>query len=911
MINVDIVKNCLSHFKLSDNQLGKFFSIKKLADQGFERVMKLPMSLKIILESLIRNYDDNIVTAEHILSLINWVPGENASGEIPFFVARIILQDYSGLPLLNDMSAMRDALEKLNKSPLLVNPVIPTSLVIDHTTETNHTGKKNALQLNMEIEFYNNQERYQFFKWAATAFNNLKIIPPGSGIIHQINLEYLVKGIFSNSAGVFYPDTLVGTDSHTTMSNGIGIVGWGVGGIEAETAMLGAPILLAIPDVVGVHLSGQLNAGVTATDLTLTITEILRKANIEGKIVEYFGSGVTTLTAQERATIANMAPDYGAMMGLFPIDERTIQYYYETGREPDAVVNIHNYYNAQMLFGVPQLGDCNYGRVINIHLNDIRSSIAGPKRPQDRINLECAKSAFDAILIKSKAEDGYGYPDTALNHLIKFNNHGETVAHGDIIIAAITSCTNTSNPYLLMTAGLLAKKACQKGLRVKSHIKTSLAPGSKAVTEYLEKAGLLEYLERLGFFLAGYGCTTCVGNVGEINQDFEKVVKDHNLVVSSVLSGNRNFEARIHSSVRANFLMSPPLVIAFSIAGTIRINLLEEALGVDQAGLPVFLKDIWPSSSEIEQALQSAMDPSIYQQVYHSITQGDINWKNISTQHNAQPCYAKPNSSFITKPPFFENFSIQPTPLSDIYNARALLILGDSITTDHISPVGKIDLTSPSGQYLLAQGVLPQDLGNYGARRGNHEVMLRGTFANVRLRNKILHDVEGAYTINMLTNQQASIYETAMEYQKSGIASIVFAGTEYGSGSARDWAAKGTQLLGIKVVIANSFERIHRSNLVGMGIIPCQLKNGMKVEDLKLTGFEKFDILGIETLKEKRELSLLIKGQHSNNTQTLPLVPRLDNDFELAYIYHGGIMLYTLRELLSKNEAHGTNGISE
>lgn len=899
---INIVKSCLCDFNLSGTEIGRFFSLKKLAACGFEQVLKLPMSLKVMLESLLRHYDNDIVTIEHILDLINWVPGRGTANEIPFFVSRVILQDYSGLPLLNDMSAMRMVVTELGKSALMINPMVPTCLVIDHSIEAYYTRRKDALQLNMNIELQQNSERYEFLKWAATAFKNLEIIPPGSGIIHQINLEYLAKGISHDSFFTYYPETIIGTDSHTTMSNGLGIVGWGVGGIEASSAMLGIPMFLTVPDVVGVHLTGELKSGVTTTDLVLTITEILRKAKVTGKIIEYFGCGVSSLTAQERATIANMAPEYGAMMGLFPVDEKTIQYYKETGRKDDSILEILNYYKAQEWFGVPELGDSNYGSIIEIDLLTICSSIAGPKRPQDRINLSYAKSAFEEILTRSEANDGYGYPPCALKETFKLYDRDETLSHGDIIIAAITSCTNTSNPYLLITAGLLAKNAYQRGLRVKPHITTSLSPGSKTVIAYLEKSGLLEYLEKLGFFLTGYGCSTCVGNVGKLDSELEKLIKENNLVVTSVLSGNRNFESRIHPSVRANFLMSPPLVIAFAIAGTIKIDLLENSLGLDLSGKPVFLKDIWPSAAEIEENLCYSKDPKIYRDTYNSVKTSNPSWNFMCTKKH-DLYYSSPSSNFIINPPFFEDFSVNPPRLEDILNARILLILGDSITTDHISPVGKIEESSPAGQYLLEQGVLPRDFGNYGVRRGNHEVMLRGIFSNARLKNKMLDNIEGAYTINGLTKQKSSIYETAVEYKNAGISSVIFAGEEYGCGSARDWAAKGLKLLGVKVVIANSFERIHRSNLVGMGILPCQLKDHLKIEQLELSGMESIDILGIKSIAYKKELTLIIKSPIKDNVKTISIIPQLENKIELEYIYHGGVMPYVLRNLIMKQES--------
>lgn len=893
--------NCLSEFKLNHaGKLGKFFSLPLLEKNCSTNISRLPVSLRIILESALRNYDGKKITKEHIQSIIDWKANAKRDNEIPFVVARIILQDYTGVPLLADLAAMRGVVKKMGINPDVIEPLVPVSLVIDHSVQTNYTRQESALTLNMQLEFQRNQERYKFMKWGASAFNKLEVVPPGVGIVHQVNLEYLSKGVFSNENNVYYPDTVVGTDSHTTMINGIGIVGWGVGGIEAEAGMLGQPIYFLTPDVVGFHLHGKLRDGVTATDLVLTLTEILRKAKVVGKIVEYFGEGAKCLSAQDRATIANMAPDYGATMGFFPVDEKTIAYYEQTGRTKDEVEKIKNYFEAQKLFGISNNGECDYTQVIELDLNTVFPCVSGPKRPQDRINLSELKTTFEKLLSEPIVNNGYNLSALEIGENASVLNQETKVSHGDILIAGITSCTNTSNPSVLVAAGILAKKACEKGLTVKPYIKTSLTPGSRVVTEYLKNAGLLDSLEKIGFSVAGYGCTTCIGNVGDLDKDIENSVVKNKMIVSAVLSGNRNFEARIHSNIRANFLMSPPLVVAFAIAGTVRINMDKDPLGHDKNGNSVFLKDIWPTSKEIEDALLFAKDSKNYKVLYENLNKDNKLWENIASTELAIYEWDA-NSTYVAEPPFFDEFSMHAKKTINILNARALAILGDSITTDHISPAGSINAKSPAGEYLQNHGVSPKDFNSFGARRGHHEVMLRGTFSNVRIKNKMVPDIEGGYTYCKKNNEVMSIYDAAMLYQKNNIPTIIFAGEEYGTGSSRDWAAKGTQLLGVKAVVAKSFERIHRSNLIGMGVLPCQFKNDQDANSLNITGDEVFDILGLEKLDVNKEIILVIKNNQGHDTHEVPLILRLDTEIEIDYFNQGGILPYVLRQIINSN----------
>ncbi|HEY4697218.1 MAG TPA: aconitate hydratase, partial [Gallionella sp.] len=898
-----------------------------------------------------RNYDGKKISEAHVRQLANWQPNAARTEEIPFVVARIVLQDFTGVPLLVDLAAMRDAAASMGKDPKIIEPLVPVNLVVDHSVQVDHYNSPDALKLNMELEFERNTERYRFMKWGMQAFDTFKVVPPGIGIVHQVNLEYLARGVQhkdSPEGRVYYPDTLVGTDSHTTMINGIGVVGWGVGGIEAEAGMLGQPVYFLTPDVVGVHLKGKLREGVTATDLVLTVTELLRKQKVVGKFVEFFGAGTAALTIPDRATIANMAPEYGATMGFFPVDDVTVNFMRNTGRTEDEVDAFASYFKAQGLYGVPAAGSIDYSSVVELDLNSIEPSLAGPKRPQDRIALSRMKETFNTLFSKPIAENGFNrpaaelgkryttaLPDRSSNVCIPISGGGsqngaqnrsememaddhpsasvrcETademlppveIGHGDVLIAAITSCTNTSNPGVLLAAGLLAKKAVAKGLRVKPHIKTTLAPGSRVVTEYLSNAGLLEPLAQLGFSLAAYGCTTCIGNSGPLDASIEEVIVANDLIAAAVLSGNRNFEARIHANIKANFLASPPLVVAYAIAGRMNINLDSEPLGTGEDGQPVYLKDIWPTGAEIQTVMKYAADPAVYRRLYSDLTKDLPLWNAIAAPTGNR--YQWDDSTYIARPPFFDDFAMATSSIKSISNARALAIFGDSVTTDHISPAGSFKATTPAGKYLQGRGVAIKDFNSYGARRGNHEVMMRGTFANVRIRNLMLppkadgNRIEGGFTL--YKGEQMAIYDAAMKYIAAGTPTVIFAGEEYGTGSSRDWAAKGTQLLGVKAVIAKSYERIHRSNLVGMGVLPLQFKGDTHAAALNLTGEESFDIVGIAgNLKPQQDVLLTIRRK-DGSTEQVPLLLRIDTPIEVDYYRHGGILPYVLRELVSK-----------
>ena len=778
---------------------------------------------------------------------------------------------------------------------------MPVDLVVDHSVQIDHYGNKNALDLNMKLEFQRNRERYQFMKWGMQAFDTFKVVPPGVGIVHQVNLEYLARGVHKKD-GVYYPDTLIGTDSHTTMINGIGVVGWGVGGIEAEAGMLGQPVYFLTPDVVGVHLKGKLRGGVTATDLVLTVTEMLRNAKVVGKFVEFFGEGAASLALPDRATIANMAPEYGATMGFFPVDDATIAYFEGSGRSAEEIDAFKSYFKAQGLYGIPKKGAIDYSQELELDLASVTPSLAGPKRPQDRIELGKVKSKFAELYAQPVADNGFAKKPGDLRKRFKARS-GIEVGSGDVLIAAITSCTNTSNPSVLLAAGLLAKKAVERGLTVKPHIKTSLAPGSRVVTEYLTNAGLLPYLEKLGFFLAGYGCTTCIGNAGPLAEPIEETIVQNDLVCAAVLSGNRNFEARIHPNLRANFLASPPLVVAYAIAGTVLRDLMTEPLGRGKDGKDVWIGDVWPTSDEVSACMKYAMNPKTFQRLYSNPGKDNPLWQGITSA--AGQVYDWPKSSYIAEPPFFDGFGMQPGKIGNITGARALGIFGDSVTTDHISPAGSIKPSSPAGVYLLEHDVPVVDFNSYGARRGNHEVMMRGTFANVRIKNLMLPlkadgaRVEGGVTLMQPSGEALPIYDAAMKYIAQGTPTMVFGGEEYGTGSSRDWAAKGTQLLGVRAVIARSFERIHRSNLVGMGVLPCQFKGADSVATLGIKGDEKFDILGIDgALKPQQDVTLVIKGTDGSRRE-VPVLLRIDTAIEVDYYRHGGIMPYVLRELLA------------
>ncbi|WP_137937937.1 aconitate hydratase AcnA [Chitinivorax sp. B] len=877
-----------------------YYSLPALEAAGIGPVSKLPVSIRLVLESVLRNCDGKKVTEAHIRQLANWQPTVERVDEIPFVVARVVLQDFTGVPLLADLAAMRNVAHSMGKNPKVIEPLVPVDLVVDHSVMIDHQGSPQALRLNMELEFQRNAERYQFMKWGMQAFDTFKIVPPGIGIVHQVNLEYLFRGVQIRD-GVAFPDTLVGTDSHTTMINGVGVVGWGVGGIEAEAGMLGQPVYFLTPDVVGVELKGKLNEGITATDLVLTVTELLRREKVVGKFVEFFGEGAASLTVVDRATIGNMAPEYGATMGFFPVDEKTIDYLRGTGRQEQEIATFEAYFKAQGLFGMPKAGDIQYSKTLQLDLSTIVPSLAGPKRPQDRIPLPAMKDSFNTLFSKPVAENGFNQPANKLGERHATKKEGIDVASGDVLIAAITSCTNTSNPGVLLAAGLLAKKAVEKGLTVNPRIKTSFGPGSRVVTEYLKETGLQPYLDQLGFNIAAYGCTTCIGNAGDLLPEINEAITGHDLVCAAVLSGNRNFEARIHPNLRANFLASPPLVVAFAIAGRVNINLDQEPLGTSKEGQPVYLRDIWPSSDEIHKLMHYAMNPSVFRALYGDFTKDHDLWNAIPAPTGQ--VYSWPASTYIARPPFFDQFGMQPGSIGNIVGAKPLLILGDSVTTDHISPAGSFKPVTPAGKWLQEQGVTPLNFNSYGSRRGNHDVMVRGTFANVRVKNLMLPPkedgsrVEGGFTV--LDGQQTTVYEAAQAYQQRGVPTVVFAGEEYGTGSSRDWAAKGTQLLGIKAVCAKSFERIHRSNLVGMGVLPLQFKGTDSVESLGLTGGETFDVIGVTAdLKPQQDLTLVIT-RADGSKQSIPVLCRIDTPIEVDYYKHGGILPYVLRELLS------------
>src|SRR6266545_3358706 len=895
----------LQRFTTAAGKTGQFYSLPALGKALGVNIARLPVSIRIVLESVLRSCDGNKVTEAHVRQLAAWQPNAARTDEIPFVVARIVLQDFTGVPLLCDLAAMRGVAERMGKNPKVIEPLVPVDLVVDHSVQVDYYGTRNALDLNMKVEFQRNAERYKFLKWGMQAFDTFKVVPPGIGIVHQVNLEYLARGVHQKD-GIYYPDTLVGTDSHTTMINGIGVVAWGVGGIEAEAGMLGQPVYFLTPDVVGVHMKGRLSEGVTATDLVLVVTEMLRKAKVVGKFVEFFGEGAASLPVPDRATIGNMAPEYGATMGFFAVDDKTVDYLINTGRTQEEIDAFEAYFRAQGLFGMPAAGAIDYTQTLELDLASVVPSLAGPKRPQDRIPLPKMKESFNTLFSKPAAENGFNQPADKLarryptklysaaaaqTHDSAQQLHGAKkpldvvemvdnrptqdrvavtgpkpvdIGNGDVLIAAITSCTNTSNPGVLLAAGLLAKKAAARGLTVKPHVKTSLAPGSRVVTEYLEKAALLPELEKLGFYLAGYGCTTCIGNAGPLDPSIEETIAQNDLVCAAVLSGNRNFEARIHPSIKANFLASPPLVVAYAIAGRVNIDLASEPLGTGGDGKPVFLRDIWPTSKEVGAVMQYATDPETYRRLYSDFTKDNPLWNGIPTSKGQ--VYVWDKSTYIAEPPFFKDFTMHAGTAHDIRAARALGIFGDSVTTDHISPAGSIKPTSPAGIYLLEHDVAVPDFNSYGSRRGNHEVMMRGTFANVRIKNLMLPPkpdgsrIEGGVTILQPEDKQTSIYEAAMTYIARGVSTMVFAGEEYGTGSSRDWAAKGTQLLGVKAVVARSFERIHRSNLVGMGVLPCQFKGADSVASLKIEGDEEFDLTGVEPgVRPQMDVTLTIR----------------------------------------------------
>ena len=892
--------NTLRVFDPGTGESGRLYSLPALEEAGASAVTRLPVSLRIVLESLLRNCDGRKITDDHVRTLAAWSPAGKRTREIPFVVSRILLQDFTGVPLLCDLAAMRDAARRMGRGPGIIEPLVPVDLVVDHSVQIDSFRQPDSLRKNMEMEFRRNRERYEFLKWGTHAFRTFRVIPPGIGIVHQVNLEYLSRGVHRKQ-DIHFPDTLVGTDSHTTMINGIGVVGWGVGGIEAEACMLGQPLTFLTPDVVGVNMTGRLQEGITATDLVLTVTELLRREKVVGSFVEFFGNGASTLSVPDRATIANMAPEYGATMGFFPVDETTMEYFRATGRTGAEIAAFRAYFTAQKMFGMPLPGDIDYTRVIGLDLASIRPSVSGPKRPQDRIELALLKERFQEQFSGPPSTGGFGRQPADLAARFRTND-GQDVGNGDVIIAAITSCTNTSNPSVLLAAGLLARKAVERGLSVSAKVKTSLAPGSRVVAEYLRKAGLLPFLEQLGFSIAAYGCTTCIGNSGPLDPATEETIVRNGLVCAAVLSGNRNFEARIHPNLRANFLMSPPLVVAYAIAGTVLWDPGTDPLGTGRDGRPVFLSDIWPTSAEVDSLLRFAAEPETYQRLYGDLT-GDADlWNAVASV--ADVVYPWPASTYIAEPPFFRDFTLQPGETGNITGARVLAIFGDSLTTDHISPAGTIKESSPAGSYLSSLGVWRTDFQSYGTRRGNHEVMVRGTFANVRIRNLLVPPqsdgtrVEGGVTLFQPTGELLSIYEAAMRYAAQATPAVVFGGEEYGTGSSRDWAAKGTRLLGVRVVIARSFERIHRSNLVGMGVLPLQFTDGDTVQSVGIQGDAVFDVLGLDDLEPQQAITLVMKRADGSRHE-VTLRSRLDTPVEVEYYRHGGILPYVLRGLLA------------
>ena len=931
-------------FSLPGGSTGVLYSLPQLEKEGLGAVSRLPVSIRIVLESLLRNCDGKRVKEEDVRALAAWKPRGERTAEIPFVVARILLQDFTGVPLLVDLAAMRSAVSRLQRDPKRIEPLVPVALVVDHSVQVDEWNTPDALRMNMEIEFRRNRARYEFLKWGMQAFHGFEVVPPGIGIVHQVNLEYLARGVFVDN-GVYYPDSLVGTDSHTTMINGLGIVGWGVGGIEAEAGMLGQPVYFLTPDVVGVRMSGKLREGVTATDLVLVVTEMLRRAKVVGKFVEFFGEGAASLPVTDRATVANMAPEYGATMGYFPIDEETCRYLLGTGRSREHVDAFRMYYTAQGLFGIPREGDCDYSEILHLDLASVSPSVSGPRRPQDRIDLPELKQTFRNLFMAPTSESGYGKDPAELSRRFpvklgratpgggsmrppafekarredinawtesEMANNRPTpnvetlevqapiqvdVGHGDVLIAAITSCTNTSNPSVMLGAGLLAKKAVERGLTVSPRVKASLAPGSRVVTDYLAKTGLQPYLDHLGFNLVGYGCTTCIGNSGPLDAGVEEAVNSQDLIAAAVLSGNRNFEARIHQSIKANFLMSPPLVVAFALAGRVDMDLANDPLGTDKAGAPVFLRDIWPSTSEVSEALLSAVDAKTYAKLYADLADANPLWQEVPGSTGTVYAWDIRNN-YIQEPPFFEGFSLQPSAVTDAAGARALAIFGDSVTTDHISPAGAIKKNSPAGTYLMSLGVTPEEFNTYGARRGNDRVMTRGTFANVRIRNHMVPGVEGGVTNHQPSGEEMPIFDAAMRYQREGVPLMVFAGHEYGTGSSRDWAAKGTKLLGVRAVVAQSFERIHRSNLVGMGVLPLQWPEGQNAKKLGLDRTETYDLPGPSKGLAPRQTIPLVVHRSDGRVEEIPLRVRIDTPIEVDYYRHGGILPYVLRQLL-------------
>ena len=894
-------------FDLGNGEQGTYYSLPALEKAGLGDISRLPVSIRVVLESVLRNVDGVKVTEADVRNLAAWNAQSPAKEEVPFTVARIVLQDFTGVPLLVDLAAMRSAVDKLDKDPKLIEPLVPVDLVVDHSVQVDFAGSADSMSRNLDLEFTRNRERYEFLKWGQQAFETFNVVPPGIGIVHQVNLEYLAKGVLSKG-NVYYPDTLVGTDSHTTMINGLGVVGWGVGGIEAEAGMLGQPITFLTPEVVGVNLTGALREGVTATDLALHVTQLLRSHGVVGKFVEFYGEGAAALPLADRGTIANMAPEYGATMGFFPVDQETIDYMASTGRSEEVCNAFKNYFVAQDMFGIPKKGEVDYSVDMNLDLAEIQPSVAGPKRPQDRIELPNLKSRFHELFATAANDGGFGQPDAdlAARHEAAVDSKDgvkDELGHGSVVIAAITSCTNTSNPSVMIAAGLLAKKANARGLTVRPSVKTSLAPGSRVVTDYLEKAGLDAELDKLGFQTVGYGCTTCIGNSGPLDAGIESVIDDNNLVVASVLSGNRNFEARVHQKVRSNFLMSPPLVVAYAIAGSVDADLSTEPIGQDSEGKDVMLKDVWPTLDEVRETMNAALTAEAFQRLYTNFEEQNPKWNEIPGKTGAAYEWDEA-STYIQHPPFFEDFSMEPRQIDEIKGARPLGIFGDSVTTDHISPAGAIKEDSPAGSQLKERGVEKADFNSYGSRRGNDRIMTRGTFANVRIKNLMVPGTEGGVTKHYngsAEGEVTSIYEAAQKYAAEGAPLVVLGGSDYGMGSSRDWAAKGTRLLGVRAVVTKSFERIHRSNLIGMGVLPLNFKNADDYENLNLDGSETFDVLGLSNDIQPRQDATLVVRRTDGSTEEVPLALRLDTPIEVEYYRAGGILPYVLKEILQSS----------
>lgn len=882
----------------------KYYSLPGLEKQGVGPVSKLPFSIKVLLEAAIRQFDGRAITEDHVKQLATWSDAKSHNKEVPFIPARIVLQDFTGVPVVVDLAAMRATTARAGGDPQRINPLVPVDLVIDHSVMVDAFGSKDALDTNMKLEFERNEERYRFLRWAQTAFDNFRAVPPATGIVHQVNLEYLASVAATkqiNDETEVYPDSLVGTDSHTTMINGLGIVGWGVGGIEAEAGMLGQPLYFVTPEVIGFKLTGSLSEGATATDLALTVTQMLRKKGVVGKFVEFYGSGLSSITLADRATVANMAPEYGATMGFFPVDEETLNYLRNTGRSEEQIKLVEAYYKAQGMFRTDDTPDPVFTETLELDLSTVVPSLAGPKRPQDRIELTEMKEKFNDIVRTPIEKGGYGLDEDKFSQTVEVNHpNGETskLTTGSVVIAAITSCTNTSNPSVMLGAGLVAKKAVEKGLQKPAYVKSSLTPGSLVVTEYLKNAGLIEPLEALGFHVAGYGCATCIGNSGPLPDEVSKAIADNDLTVASVLSGNRNFEGRVHAQVKTNYLASPPLVVAYALAGTVNIDLTKDPIGYDQDDNPVYLKDIWPSNQEIKDAISQAMSPEIFQEKYKDVFRANQRWNEIPVPEG-QLYEWDERSTYIQEPPFFEGLSPEPGDITDIRGAKTLALLGDSVTTDHISPAGVIKPDSPAGEYLTGNGVQRADFNSYGSRRGNHEVMMRGTFANIRIRNQMVPGTEGGYTKYLPTGETMSIYDASMKYQENNEPLVVIAGKEYGTGSSRDWAAKGTYLLGVKAVIAESFERIHRSNLVGMGVLPLQFTEGISWQSLNIDGTEQFDIIGLSNDVKPGQKVQVIATRNDGTKTEFEVIVRLDSMVDVDYYRNGGILQTVLRQILA------------